>query len=182
MVNPIVVLALVALSSALSINNVVAALALGMGGIDGRDRVRFALVFGAFSVLAPLVGLLLGGAAAPYVGSAGRIVGGLILLAIAVDGILRRHQRFSSIKDLRHLVATAISVNIDSLVSGLALGLGHVPVVASVAAIAVITTAFSMAALEVGGRFAELRGERGAPVGGMVMILVAVAMITGVIR
>jgi manganese efflux pump family protein len=180
-VAPLVVLALIALSSALSVNNIVAALALGLGGIDGRDRIRVAVVFGTTSLLAPVIGVLIGAVAASHVGAAGRYVGGGILLAIAIDGIVRQRQLFSSVKDLRHLIATGASVNLDSLVSGVALAVGQLPVVASVTAIAVITTAFSMAALEVGGRFARVLQDRGAIAGSVVMALVAVGMISGVI-
>ena len=181
-ISPMFLLGLVGLAAALSVNNIVAALGLGLGGIHGRDRLRVFVVFAATSTIAPVIGVVLGGVAAPYVGAGGRIAGGAILIAVAIEGMVRRGQRFRSAKNLRHLVAIGVAVNLDSLVSGLALGVNQVPVMASIVLIAVVPTGLSMVALEVGGRFGGLLQKRGEPAGSVVMVLVGAGMIAGVLK
>jgi putative Mn2+ efflux pump MntP len=207
---PIVLLALIGLSSALSIDNIGAGIALGLarkGRLSSGDRLRVALAFGGVAVLAPLPGLFLGpavaphvdsagrllvdrllepglaAAVAPYVGSAGRLLGGAILLFIGIDVIVRGgNESFSPIGDVRHLLVTAGSVNIDSLLSGVALGMGNVPILPSELAMAGVTTGLTMLALEIGGHIGQRFDHRGGPIGGVVLVAIAIGLMTGFVK
>jgi putative Mn2+ efflux pump MntP len=189
----VVLAALLALSAALSVDNVAAGLSLGLRGRDATLRLRVLAAFGAVGLCAPLVGLAVGSAAAQTIsGRTGWVVGGLILLAVGLYDIWlalagRGERRVADVRtSLRRLVSMAVSVSLDSVASGVALGMEAVPYIASILVIATVTTAMTMLGLEFGGRLSRRLGERferdSGPIAALVLVMVGVGMVTGIIR
>jgi len=78
------VLALLLLAAALGLDNLAAALGIGVGGVRAGTRVRVAVVFGLFEAGMPVLGLVLGHGLADSLGQVARWLGGAVLIAVGV--------------------------------------------------------------------------------------------------
>ena len=68
-------LALLLLAVALGLDNLAAAIGIGVGGVSGTHRVRVAVVFGLFEAGMPVLGLVLGHGLADSLGPGGALAG-----------------------------------------------------------------------------------------------------------
>jgi len=181
-VSPFVLLVVTAIAGALSVDNIAAGLALGLDGVDSRLRRRVATIFGGCAVVAPVIGIGLGHAAAPLAGGAARLVAGLILVGIGAATALRTQRGPASGRSIRDILAVGMAVNADSLVSGFALGLSSLPVLASISIIALVTTVLTVLAVEIGGRIGR-RWDRGmGPASGAILVAVGIGLAAGLVR
>ncbi len=178
-------LLLVALS--VGLDNFGAATALGVSGVDSNLRIRVALVFGLFEGAMPVVGLLLGHSLARYLGSAATPVAGAIL---ALAGCYAIVSEIVSPKETApknphpgtlRLMAIGAALSIDNAVIGFALGTYHVSLLTAAVTISVISVALSLLGLEIGGRLGGRLGTRSQLVGGAVLVLVGVAVGSGLL-
>ena len=81
-------LALLLLAAALGLDNLAAAIGIGVGGVRRATRVRVAVVFGLFEAGMPVLGLLLGHGLADSLGQVARWLGGAVLIAVGlVQGV-----------------------------------------------------------------------------------------------
>jgi putative Mn2+ efflux pump MntP len=185
--------ALLALSAALGVDNFAAGLYLGLRDRDATLRLRVLAAFGAVGLCAPLVGLAVGSAAAQKIGGGtGWVIGGLILLVIGLYDVWTAltgggQRRVAEVRtSLRRLVSMAVSVSLDSVASGVALGMEAVPYAVSILIIAGVTTAMTMLGLDFGARLGKRLGERfdrdSGLIAALVLVIVGVGMVTGVIR
>ena len=67
---------------ALGLSNFAGAIGIGLSGVDGRLRVRIAVIFCFFEAAMPLVGLLVGHHLAESIGSNASYIGGGLLIAL----------------------------------------------------------------------------------------------------
>ncbi|MDQ2944089.1 MAG: manganese efflux pump MntP family protein, partial [Candidatus Dormibacteraeota bacterium] len=115
----------------LALDTFALAAALGMAGLNPRDRVRVTLVFTAFEAGMPIVGMLVGRAAGAFLGAwAG--YGGIAFLFLAGVLLLRPGQKETDEKRRLGLLAHArglaildlgLSISVDELTIGLSAGL-----------------------------------------------------------
>ncbi len=81
-------LALLLLAAALGLSNFAAAVGIGVSGVSGLVRVRIAVVFGLFEAGMPVLGLALGHGVAGGLGRSAHWLGGAVLVAIGVAGLV----------------------------------------------------------------------------------------------
>jgi len=81
-------LALLLVAASVGLSNFAAAVSLGVGGVDGRTRLRVGLVFGVFESGMPVVGLLIGDHVAAQLGQTGHWVGGALLIGVGLYAIV----------------------------------------------------------------------------------------------
>ncbi len=180
------VVALLLVAVSVGLDNFAACTALGVSGVDRALRFRVALVFGLFEGAMPVVGLLLGHSLASAFGSAVTPVAGALLgiagLYTIVSG-LRHDGRVATNPELgfRQLVPIAVALSIDNLVIGFALGAHHVNIVIAAVTIAVVSVALSLLGLEIGEQLGARLGKWSEVVGGAILVLVGVAIGTGVL-
>jgi manganese efflux pump family protein len=180
------VIALLLVAVSVGLDNFAASTALGISGVDSKLRLRVALVFGLFEGIMPVVGLLLGRSLAHDLGStANPVAGALLGLAGAyaiVTGLLGgRGDANSPELSTGHLVLIGAALSIDNLVIGFALGAYHVNLVAAAVTIAGVSVALSLLGLEIGGRLGKRLGRRAELVGGVVLLLVGIAVGVGLL-
>jgi len=182
------VLALVLVAFSLGLSNFAAAIGIGVAGVDARTRVRVGVVFGTFEAGMPVLGLALGHSLASTLGHAGRWVGGGLLIATGVYGLIQALQARSGTsgspagqQQPGRLLVTGIALSIDNLAVGFALGTYHVSLPVAAVVIGTVSVVMSLAGLELGARIGMRAGQRGQLVGGLVLIGVGVAIGTGVI-
>ena len=167
------------------LDNLGAATAMGISGVDRALRLRIALVFGGFEAVMPLVGLLAGRAVAASIGSHTKLVAGLVLCLVGAYMILSELTRrsgesdSSSTPNMARLVVLGATLSIDNLAVGFALGTYHVNVVVAALVIATCSVALTLFGLEVGGHLGERLGRRTELVGGALLTGLGVVIATG---
>ena len=179
-------LALLLVAVSVGLDNFGASTALGVSGVDRRLRLRVALIFGVFEAAMPVVGLLLGHSLAHFLGSAANLIGGATLVAagayaIATEPLGGKEDAGAPEPSVKRLLLLGAALSIDNLIIGFALGTYHVNLVAAAVVIAVISVALSLLGLEIGSRLGERLGQRAELVGGAVLILVGLAIGTGLL-
>jgi manganese efflux pump family protein len=169
----------------LALDTFALAAALGMAGLERRDRLRVALVFTVFEAGMPIVGMLIGRVAGAFLGTwAG--YGGIAFLFVAGFLLMRPDQKESDeagrIRLLAHARGLAIldlglSISVDELTVGLSAGLLGLSIVLTVVWVAVQAFVATQVGLRLGDRLGEAVRERAAWVAGVALILVAVVLL-----
>jgi manganese efflux pump family protein len=180
-------LALLLIALSVGLDNFGAATAIGVGGVSPGMRFRVALVFGLFEGAMPVVGLVIGHSVASTFGGAAPVIGGVLLGLTGAYTILR--EGFAKRKDVPErrqvgalrLLALGAALSVDNVVVGFALGAYHVNLVAALVTIALVSVGLSLLGLELGSRLGQRVGERSELVGGAMLILVGVAIGTGLL-
>ncbi len=180
---------LVALS--LGLSNFTASIGIGIAGVSGRTRLRVGVIFGLFETGMPILGLLLGHSLAATLGHAAHWIGAALLIAMGIYALIQavrsRHaddpadQAAVTGQHTGRLLVTGIALSIDNLAVGFALGTYHVSLVLAAVVIGAVSVALSLIGLELGSRLGVRTGERGALIGGIVLIGVGVAIAAGVL-
>jgi putative Mn2+ efflux pump MntP len=161
------------------------AAALGMAGLEKRDRLRVTLVFTAFEAGMPIAGMLVGRAAGFFIGAwAG--YGGIAFLFLAGLLLLRPGQTGSDetgrLRLLSHARGLAIldlglSISVDELTVGLSAGLLGLSILLTVLWVGLQAYVATQIGLRLGGRLGEEVRERAEWVAGVALIVVAVALL-----
>jgi putative Mn2+ efflux pump MntP len=164
---------------ALGVSNLAGALAIGLGGIDRRTRLRVALVFGVFEAITPVVGLLIGRRVAEGLTNA-HWLGGAALIAVGVlTAIVATGPGPAGVPAAARsagLVTTAAALSVDNLVAGFGLGNTTVPLPAAVATITAVSVTLTLVGLELGERIGTAFARRGELLSGLLLIGVGVAV------
>jgi manganese efflux pump family protein len=177
----VITLLLVALS--LGLSNFAGAIGIGVSGVGARTRIEVGIVFGLFEVLMPIVGLLIGHRLADDLGNSARWIGGGLLIATGLAGLIASFQpdrpdRTSDGPRRGRLVLIGLALSIDNLVVGFALGTAPVSVVWAAVVIGVVSVTLSLLGLELGARLGRRMGDRAEVVGAAVLIAVGIALAT----
>jgi putative Mn2+ efflux pump MntP len=169
----------------LALDTFALAAALGMAGLEQRDRLRVTLVFTAFEAGMPIVGMLIGRAAGSFLGQwAG--YGGIAFLFLAGALLLRPGQDETDgtrrLRLLSHARGLAIldlglSISVDELTIGLSAGLLGLSMLLTVVWIGVQAFVATQVGLRLGGRLSVEFRERAEWVAGVALILVALILL-----
>lgn len=192
-------LALLLVALSLGLDNLAACIGIGVSGVDARTRLRVGLVFGLFETAMPIIGLLLGHALATTLGHTAHWVGGGLLIATGLYGLIEALRERSAgegsadagednpspgqTPDVRigRLLVTGAALSIDNLAVGFALGSLHISIAVAAVVIGAVSIIMSLIGLELGSKIGSKIGERGEVVGGLVLIGVGIAVATKVI-
>jgi len=169
----------------LALDTFALAAALGMAGLEARDRLRVALIFTAFEAGMPIAGMLIGRAAGVFLGAwagygaiAFLFLAGALLLRPGKDEAdearrlrLLSHARGFAILDL------GLSISVDELTIGLSAGLLGFSILLTVLWIAVQAFAATQIGLRLGNRIGEQFRERSEWVAGAALIVVALILL-----
>ena len=180
-------LSLLLVSLSVGLSNFAGAIGIGLSGIDARTRIRVGLAFGFFEALMPLVGLLLGQAVAGYIGHhvAGYVAGGILILTGAYtiwQGWGLERQEKAPDLQTQSLIITALALSIDNLAVGFALAVYHIQIVIAAVTMGAVSVAMSLAGLELGNRLGRRVEEWSEELGGGVLVLVGIAIASGLLR
>jgi putative Mn2+ efflux pump MntP len=169
----------------LALDTFALAAALGMAGLERRDRLRVTLVFTAFEAGMPIAGMLIGRAAGALLGAwAG--YGGIAFLFLAGALLLRPSAKESEearrLRLLAHARGLAIldlglSISVDELTIGLSAGLLGLSILLTVTWIGVQAFVATQVGLRLGARVGEDVRERAEWVAGVALILVALVLL-----
>jgi putative Mn2+ efflux pump MntP len=168
---------------AVGLGNFAAAIGIGISGVDSRTRLRVGLVFGTFEAGMPLVGILLGRQVSGLLGSKASIIGGGLLIATGLFGLIQarrnKDEPDSTGLPTRRLIIVGAALSVDNLIVGLALGASSTSIVEAVITIAVVSVAMTLLGLELGSRLGSRVGEWSGEIGAGVLVAVGIAIICG---
>ena len=203
-------LALLLLAAALGLDNLAAAIGIGVGGVRAATRVRVAVVFGLFEAGMPVLGLLLGHGLADSLGQMARWLGGAVLIAVGLvqgAGLIRarraatpdagapqaapeaatpepggraRPQRIGRQPIGRQLLSGLV-LSGDNLAAGFALGAYHASLALAATVFGVVSVAMSLAGLELGARIGAATGDRSELIACALLIATGAVIAAGVI-
>ena len=166
------------------------AAAIGKGVAMGRPRLRDALrtglIFGVIEAITPLLGWLLGKAAAPYVQAWDHWIAFVLLLGLGghmiVNGVRgEEHDEAEAQADNARsfwlLALTGLATSIDAAAIGV--GLAFLDVHIGIVATVIGLCTFGMVTLGVllGSKLGEIAGKRAEILGGIVLILVGAGIL-----
>lgn len=170
----------------LGLDTLAVSLGLGLSGLPRNRWLKVGLTFALFEGLMPVVGLLVGqglgaalGAIATYVAAGILVVIGGLEIKEAIlddDDDDEAIDFFPSAEKKRPLILTGLSVSLDELAVGFALGVLHVPLGPALAYIAVQAFALTFVGLLIGQRLGKRLGERAELAAGVVVALLGVAI------
>jgi putative Mn2+ efflux pump MntP len=176
---------LIGLVVPLGLDTFAIAAALGMSGLTSRDRVRVTLLFTAFEMGMPVVGIVLGALAGNVAGNAADYVAIVILIGLGVFMLWPRRDDDNEVKRLGLLARTrglaaiglGVSISLDELAIGFTLGLLRFSVVLVIALIGIQTLIVTQAGLRLGSRIAQAVRERAEQLAGIVLAALGVALL-----
>ena len=170
----------------LALDTFALAAALGVAGLERKDRLRVSLVFTVFEAGMPILGLLVGRAVgsligewAGYGGIAFLVVAGILLLRPGKDAEDSDEGRLKLLARARGLAILdlGLSISVDELTVGLSAGLLGLPIAVAIIWIAVQAFAASQIGLRVGARIGDEIRERSEQAAGVALIAVAVILL-----
>ena len=162
----------------LSLDNFRVSIALGTVPFGLRRAVQVALVFGLWDAIMPLVGLLIGRKIGEAVGDVAELVGAAALggygLYLVVSAL-----RNPEPEELDHpwaLFGIPFTLSLDNLFAGASLGLLGLAPWLTAAVFGVMTAVMSLVGLQLGRAAARIVRIRSDLVGGITLIIAAVAL------
>jgi putative Mn2+ efflux pump MntP len=162
----------------LSLDNFRVSIALGTVPFGLRRAVQVALVFGLWDAIMPLVGLLIGRKIGEAVGDVAELVGAAALggygLYLVVSAL-----RNPEPEELDHpwaLFGIPFTLSLDNLFAGASLGLLGLAPWLTAAVFGVMTAVMSLVGLQLGRAAARIVRIRSDLVGGVTLIIAAVAL------
>jgi putative Mn2+ efflux pump MntP len=154
---------LIGLIVPLGLDTFAVAAALGISGLQRRDRMRVSLVFMAFEMGMPVVGFFLGEVVGRAVGEAADYLAIAILIGLGVfmlrpRGDAQEEAKLRLLQRTRGLavIALGVSISLDELAIGFTLGLLKLPV----ALVIVLIGAQTFLVTQLGIRLGQRLGER----------------------
>lgn len=181
-------LGLLLVSVSVGLSNFAGAIGIGLSGINARTRLRVGFAFGAFEALMPVIGLLIGSAAAGYMSNRlGGFIAGVILILTGLYTIAEGRRVDKEVPAKRgmrthQLVFTAFALSIDNLAVGFALAVYHVQILLAALTMGVVSVGMSLIGLEIGHRAGKHVEAFSEEIGGGVLILVGVAIASGLLH
>ncbi len=180
------ILALVILGFSTGIDNFIVSAAIGLSGIKTKHKIRLALTIGAFETLMTILGLFLGNKASGLFGGYASWLGGGLLILAGIYTIYtgkKDDQPSTNKKQLKisSRMFTALSLSIDNLIVGFSLGSQKINITQAAAVLIIISICLSFTGMELGSRVAQKAKQYSEIIGGVVIILVGIAIILKVL-
>jgi putative Mn2+ efflux pump MntP len=168
---------LIALIVPLGLDTFAVSAALAMAGLPAQRRLRVSLLMSAFEAGMPLIGLALGAPLGHALGDAADDVAIGVLVAFGLHTLLgdddSEAERLGLAGRLRGwgAVALGVSVSLDELAIGFALGLVRAPIVLVIVLIAVQAFVLAQLGLRLGSRLGVRLRERAETLAGAALLV-----------
>ncbi len=169
----------------LALDTFALAAALGLAGLESRDRLRVTLVFMSFEAGMPIIGLLVGrtvgGFLGQWAGYAGiaflLLAGGLLLRPSPGEAAEERRLKLLSRARGLAILDLGLSISVDELTVGFSAGLLGLSLLVTVIWIGAQAFIATQVGLRIGARLGEEVRERAEWVAGVALIAVALVLL-----
>lgn len=159
--------------------------AIGVAGVDKRQRLRLALLFAAFEGLMPLVGFLIGSRLGHAIGREADYIAGALLMILGLYMLVKRDgdEELQAVSQMARthglaVIGLGISVSLDELAIGFSVGLLGVSIGVAAALIAVQAFIVTQLGVRLGARVGEELREGAERLAGVALFVLG-AFITG---
>jgi putative Mn2+ efflux pump MntP len=160
--------------------------------IRPRLALRAALFFGLFQFGMPIIGWYAGGAVNEIIARFDKWIAFLILAFIggkmikdsfAIENVAEcldeEDARKTTVLGLRTLIVLSVATSLDALAVGLSYRMAGMPILIPATIIGLVTFAVSFLGIEFGKRIGPRLEEWAERVGGIVLIIISIKMLTG---
>jgi putative Mn2+ efflux pump MntP len=163
----------------LGLDTLAAAAALGLRPMARRERVRVGAVLAGFEMAMPIVGLLAGRGLGSALGGVAEAVAAGLLLTVGIWMLAGDDDTRAGTTELRGLplVLLGLSVSLDELAVGLALGLVGAPLLASIVLIGAQAFVFSQLGFALGARLGGRVRDRAEQLAGAALAVLGAAFL-----
>jgi manganese efflux pump family protein len=171
--------ALVPIAFVLSLDNFQSSIGLGTTKPSWMRIVQCAVIFGIFDALAPMFGVWVGGYLGDYIGESAEYIGAAALAVYAVYLVVHalRTEQSGDIDHPLAILGMPLPLSVDNLLAGTGLGvMGYSAVTVAVVA-GSVTLDMSVVGLTLGKLAASKIPIRTDLLGGVVMLILAGAMV-----
>ena len=171
---------LLALVAPLALDTFAVSAALAASGLTSANRVRVSLVFPAFEMAMPVVGLLIGHALGRALGSVADYVAIALLVGVGLLMLRDGDDDPGRLIDARGLavLALGVSISLDELAIGFGVGLLRLPLILLVTLIAVQAFFAAQLGMRLGSRIAEkARGAAEKFAGGLLVVAAGLVVV-----
>jgi putative Mn2+ efflux pump MntP len=180
------IIGLILAGLSVGLGNFAASIGIGLSGVNAATRLRVGITFGLFESIMPIVGLLVGADVAGPVGRIGHVVGAVLLVGTGIYMIWQGREEETLELEIqrlgtRQLIVTGLALSVDNLVVGFALSFYRVSLPLAAGIIGLVSIALSLAGLELGQRLGRRFEAWSAYLGGAVLILVGIALGSGLL-
>jgi putative Mn2+ efflux pump MntP len=156
------------------------AVALGIAGVDRRNRERAALAFSSVEGVMPLVGFFAGRALAHAASNLASVLGTCVLIGVGGWMVAEswRDEEGSALQiaGWRALAVTSLAVSMDELAVGFGMGTLGLPIGPAVALIALQAFGLTLLGTAIGRRVGEKFAERAETAAGVVLIVLGAVL------
>jgi putative Mn2+ efflux pump MntP len=174
---------LIGLVVPLGLDTFAVAAALGMAGLNARDRTRVSLIFTAFEAGMPLVGFLAGNLAGRAAGTAADYLAIAILIGLGLFMLRPQAEnedtRLTLLARTRGLAALGlgVSISIDELAIGFTIGLLHFPLLVILVLIGIQAFVVTQLGIRLGQRIGERVREGAERLAGLALAGLGVVLL-----
>lgn len=153
-----------------------------LGGVSKRERLRLSLLFSAFEIAMPLVGLLAGRALGAAIGDVADYLAVALLAAVGLWMLFESEdeERLESLRD-EHVLGTlalGLSISLDELAMGFTIGLLRLSLWFAIALIGAQAFAVTQLGLRLGARLGEGMREGAERLAGIALLGLAIFFLT----
>ncbi|MFN2463074.1 MAG: manganese efflux pump MntP family protein [Candidatus Dormibacteria bacterium] len=170
---PAWVLPLIFLGFSAGLSNFGGAVGLGILPLEKRHRREILVAFTSMEVLAPAIGLVLGGRVSGAVGARANLFAGVVLILIGAYTLFetRRETRDLEIPVKRRtFILLAVALSLDNLVVGFGLGLLGAPLLVAIGFMGLSSLVLTLVGLELGKHVGRKLGDRAELFSGLVLV------------
>jgi putative Mn2+ efflux pump MntP len=174
---------LIALVIPLGLDTFAVAAALGMLGSTSSTRRRISILFPAFEAVMPLIGLAVGAPLGHAVGDSADYIAIGVLLAFGLYTLLGsgagEERRIAELAEARGpgVLLLGLSISLDELAIGFALGLLRLPAALVIALIALQAVIVTQLGLRLGNRLGERLRDAAELLAGLALTALAVVLL-----
>lgn len=169
---------LIALVLPLSLDTFAVSAALGVAGLSRRERWRLSLLLAGFEAVMPIVGFLAGGLIGEALGNLADYAAAAVLVGAGLLMFRNGNAEEGLAQRMRGLVALSVglSVSLDELAIGLAIGLLRLPILAVALLIGAQALVASQLGVRLGARLGEGLRERAEQMAGGLLIALGLGL------
>jgi manganese efflux pump family protein len=182
-------LRLIALILPLGLDTFAVAAAVGVAGLERRERLRVSLLFAFFEGTMPLVGFLIGAGVGRAIGSSADYIAGTLLIALGGYMLWPRDESGEQAKATMlarthglAVIGLGIGISLDELAIGFSVGLLRLSIVVAALIIAVQAFVAAQIGVRLGARLGEEIRERAEQLAGVVLVVLGVVFLAARVR
>lgn len=151
-------------------------LAIGMGmlGLRYKHIFKIGITIGAFHILMPFLGIIIGKFLSQYFGLVAIIIGGALLIILGVQMIVSAFSSYENDRTIQPvgvgLLLFALSVSVDSFSVGLSLGMIGAKTIITLLSFGFMSMGLSWLGLIIGKKVQGFIGVYGELLGGCILV------------